>query len=60
MAGVFWYRFLRYSGTDWSDTVVPIPPLQWYRFADIIRQVKSIGWDTYSFLLPCKEDRDRI
>ena len=31
MAGVFWYRFLRYSGSDWSDILVPIPPLQWYQ-----------------------------
>ena len=36
MVGVIWYRFVRYSGTDWSATLVPIHPLQWYRFADII------------------------
>ena len=36
MVGVIWYRFVRYSGTDWSDALVPIHPLQWYRFADII------------------------
>ena len=37
MVGVIWYRFVRYSGTDWSDALVPIHPLQWYRFADIIK-----------------------
>ena len=37
MVGVIWYRFVRCGGTDWSDTLVPIHPLQWYRFADIIR-----------------------
>ena len=31
MVGVIWYRFVRYSGTDWSDTRVPIRPLLWYR-----------------------------
>ena len=36
MVGVIWYRFVRCGGTDWSDTLVPIRPLQWYRFADII------------------------
>ena len=36
MVGVIWYRFVRCGGTDWSDTLVPIHPLQWYRFADII------------------------
>ena len=36
MVGVIWYRFVRYSGTDWSATLVPIRPLLWYRFADII------------------------
>ena len=36
MVGVIWYRFVRYSGTDWSATLVPIHPLQWYQFADII------------------------
>ena len=39
MGGVIWYRFVRYSGTDWSDALVPIHPLQWYRFADIIISV---------------------
>lgn len=24
MVGVIWYRFVRYSGTDWSDALVPI------------------------------------
>ena len=38
MVGVIWYRFVRCGGTDWSDTLVPIHPLQWYRFADIINQ----------------------
>ena len=37
MVGVIWYRFVRCGGTDWSDTLVPIRPLQWYRFADIIK-----------------------
>ena len=41
MGGVIWYRFVRYSGTDWSATLVPIHPLQWYRFADIIRTEKA-------------------
>ena len=36
MVGVIWYRFVRCGGTDWSDALVPIHPLQWYRFADII------------------------
>ena len=36
MVGVIWYRFVRCCGTDWSDALVPIHPLQWYRFADII------------------------
>lgn len=45
MVGVIWYRFVRCGGTDWSDTVVPIHPLQWYRFADII---------TYSLTQSCK------
>ena len=36
MVGVIWYRFVSCGGTDWSDTLVPIRPLQWYRFADII------------------------
>lgn len=36
MVGVIWYRLERYAGTDWSDALVPIHPLQWYRFADII------------------------
>ena len=40
MVGVIWYRFVRYSGTDWSATLVPIHPLQWYRFADIISITK--------------------
>ena len=31
MVGVIWYRFVRYSGTDWSATLVPIRPLLWYR-----------------------------
>ena len=31
MVGVIWYRFVRCGGTDWSDTLVPIRPLQWYR-----------------------------
>ena len=39
MVGVIWYRFVRCGGTDWSDTLVPIHPLQWYRFADIITNV---------------------
>ena len=41
MVGVIWYRFVRCGGTDWSDTLVPIRPLQWYRFADIIRKEDS-------------------
>ena len=32
----FWYRFERYSGTDWCATLVPVQTLRWYRFADII------------------------
>ena len=43
MVGVIWYRFVRYSGTDWSATLVPIHPLQWYRFADIIRYIDIIS-----------------
>ena len=39
MVGVIWYRFVRCCGTDWSDALVPIHPLQWYRFADIIIMV---------------------
>ena len=39
MVGVIWYRFVRCGGTDWSDTLVPIHPLQWYRFADIITDI---------------------
>ena len=46
MVGVIWYRFVRCGGTDWSDTLVPIHPLQWYRFADIINPfgVKKKTW----------------
>ena len=36
MVAVSGYRFVRYNGTDWCDALVPIRPLQWYRFADII------------------------
>ena len=43
MVGVIWYRFVRYSGTDWSDALVPIHPLQWYRFADIINEYIYVG-----------------
>ena len=32
MVGVIWYRFVRYSGTDWSATLVPIGAMRWYRF----------------------------
>ena len=32
MGGVIWYRFVRYSGTDWSATLVPIGAMRWYRF----------------------------
>ena len=39
MVGVIWYRFVRCGGTDWSDTLVPIHPLQWYLFADIINAI---------------------
>ena len=42
MVGVIWYRFVRYSGTDWSATLVPIRPLLWYRFADIITNKTKI------------------
>ena len=52
MVGVIWYRFVRYSGTDWSDALVPIHPLQWYRFADIINKNNTHEihdhWDTIS------------
>lgn len=41
MVDVIWYRFVRCGGTDWSDTLVPIHPLQWYRFADIIMARKG-------------------
>ena len=41
MVGVIWYRFVRCGGADWSDTLVPIRPLQWYRFADIIIPIEQ-------------------
>ena len=47
MVGVIWYGFVRYSGTDWSATLVPIHPLQWYRFADIIN-IYFIAFNTLS------------
>ena len=32
----FWYRLVRYDGTECSAMVVPIHALQWYRFADTV------------------------
>ena len=46
MVGVIWYRFVRYSGTDWSATVVPIGALRWYRF------VRCCGTDWSDALVP--------
>ena len=51
MVGVIWYRFVRCGGTDWSDTLVPIHPLQWYRFADIIKYHSIISKAVKSFWL---------
>ena len=49
MVGVIWYRFVRCGGTDWSDTLVPIRPLQWYRFADIISFPETIPFNPVRF-----------
>ena len=47
MVGVIWYRFVRYSGTDWSATLVPIRPLLWYRLercAGTVRTTMHVGY----------------
>ena len=46
MVGVIWYRFVRYSGTDWSATLVPIGAMRWYRF------IRYSGTDS-PILSPC-------
>ena len=48
MVGVIWYRFVRYSGTDWSDTLVPIRPLLWYRLE------RCAGTDSSATVVPIR------
>ena len=48
MVGVIWYRFVRCGGTDWSDTLVPIRPLQWYRLK------RYIGTDSSATVVPIR------
>ena len=48
MVGVIWYRFVRCVGTDWSDTLVPIRPLQWYRLK------RYIGTDSSATVVPIR------
>ena len=48
MVGVIWYRFVRYSGTDWSATLVPIRPLLWYRLE------RCAGTDSSATVVPIR------
>ena len=48
MVGVIWYRFVRCGGTDWSDTLVPIRPLQWYRLK------RYVGTDSSATVVPIR------
>ena len=48
MVGVIWYRFVRCGGTDWSDTLVPIRPLQWYRLK------RYVGTDSSARVVPIR------
>ena len=48
MGGVIWYRFVRYSGTDWSATLVPIRPLLWYRLE------RCAGTDSSATVVPIR------
>ena len=48
MVGVIWYRFVRYSGTDWSATLVPIRPLLWYRLE------RCAGTDSSAAVVPIR------
>lgn len=48
MVGVIWYRFVRCGGTDWSDTLVPIRPLQWYRLE------RYAGTDSSATVVPIR------
>ena len=51
MVGVIWYRFVRCGGTDWSDTLVPIRPLQWYRLK------RYVGTDSSATVVPIEAIR---
>ena len=48
MVGVIWYRFVRYSGTDWSDILVPIRVLRMaqrlrnYHFSNVIKKHSQV------------------
>jgi len=42
----FWYRFERYSGTDWCATLVPVGVLWWYRY------VRYGGTDSSATMVP--------
>ena len=48
MVGIIWYRFVRYSGTDWSATLVPIRPLLWYRLE------RCAGTDSSATVVPIR------
>ena len=48
MVGVIWFQFVRYSGTDWSATLVPIRPLLWYRLE------RCAGTDSSATVVPIR------
>ena len=54
MVGVIWYRFVRYSGTDWSATLVPIRPLLWYRLE------RCAGTDSSATVVPIRRYYQKI
>lgn len=54
MVGVIWYRFVRYSGTDWSATLVPIRPLLWYRLE------RCAGTDSSATVVPIRRYYHRL
>ena len=59
MVGVIWYRFVRCGGTDWSDTLVPIRPLQWYRleryagtdWSDALVPIHPLQWYRFADII---------